>query len=181
MKSIVRTMAAAFFCIVLAGASALAQSVTIDYDHTVNFLKFKTYTWAKVHATDPAVEQRITLALNRSMKGRYMTEVAKGGDLTVTAVEASKDKQEYTDFYNALGDWSWQRPWGNAGLMDGQTGLSDIPLRTLIVDLYDTKTHKLLWRGEVTEPPAKSEDKMDQEMDKAVTQLIGQYPPKYKK
>ena len=181
MKSLARILAAAFFGVALTGASVLAQAVTIDSDPSVNFLKIKTYTWAKVHATDPAVEQRITLALNRSMKGRYMTEVAKDGDVSVTAVEASKDKQEYIDFYNSLGDWSWQRPWGSGGLLDSPATVEDIPLRSLIIDMYDTKTHKLLWRGMVTAPPAKNEDQTDQEMDKAVTQLIGKYPPKYKK
>jgi hypothetical protein len=181
MKSIARTLATLFLGVALAGASALAQTVNIDYDHSINFLKIKTYTWAKVHATDPAVEQRITLALNRAMSGRYMTEKAKDGDVMVTAVEASKDKQEYADFYNSLGDYAWQRPWGSGGLMDAQPGLADLPLRTLVVDMYDTKTHKLVWRGVVTEPAAKSEDQMGQEMDKAVTQLIGKYPPKYKK
>jgi hypothetical protein len=104
----------------LAGAASHAQTPTIDYDHTVNFLKFKTYTWEKVHATDPGVEDRITIALNRDMAGRYMTEVAKGGDVTIAAVEASHDKPEFSTFYDSLGsDYSWQRPWGS-GFMDSQ-------------------------------------------------------------
>jgi hypothetical protein len=46
--------------------------------------------------------------------------------------------------------------------------------------MYDTNTHKLLWRGTVVEPGSGG-DKEDQWMDKAVTLLIGKYPPKYKK
>ena len=115
----------------MAGAPILAQSVTIDYDHTVNFLKFKTYTWEKIHASDPDVESRITLAMQRDMAGRYMTEVAKGGDVTLTAVEATQDKQEFTTFYKDLGDYAWQRPWGSAGFMDTQATLGDIPLNTI--------------------------------------------------
>ena len=115
----------------MAGAPILAQSVTIDYDHTVNFLKFKTYTWEKIHASDPDVESRITLAMKRGMTGRYMTEVGKGGDVTLTAVEATQDKQEFTTFYKDLGDYAWQRPWGSAGFMDTQATLGDIPLNTI--------------------------------------------------
>jgi len=33
----------------------------------------------------------------------------------------------------------------------------------------------------VTEPVGGSQDKNDQKIDKAVTLLIGKYPPKYKK
>ena len=182
MRSIAKIVATGLFGIAMAATPVLAQTATIDYDHTVNFLKFKTYTWAKVHATDPSVEDRITIAFNRDMAGRYMSEVPKNGDLTVTAVEATQDQQEFTTFYDSLGsDFAWQRPWGSAGFMDGQAAPADVPVNTLIIDLYDTKSHKLLWRGTVTEPLAGSEDKKDNAIDHAVTLLISKYPPKYKK
>lgn len=53
MRSIPKTVATAFFAIAMACAPILAQTITIDYDHTLNFLKFRTYTWTGVHATDP--------------------------------------------------------------------------------------------------------------------------------
>jgi len=181
MKSFATVLATVLVGAAMAAAPVVAQTVTIDYDHSVNFLKFKTYTWEKVHATDPSVEDRITIALNRDMAGRYMSEVSKGGDVSITAVEATQDKQEFTNFYNFLGDYTWQRGWGSAGFLDSPATLQDVPLDTLIVDMYDTKTHKLLWRGAVTETVTTSEDKNDQKIDKAVTLLIGKYPPKYKK
>jgi hypothetical protein len=110
-----------------------------------------------------------------------MTEVPKGGDVTITAVEATQDKQEFSKFYDSLGDYTWQRPWGNAGFLDSPATLQDVPLNTLIIDMYDTKTHKLLWRGTVVEPLSGSQDSMNNAIDKAVTELIGKYPPKYKK
>jgi hypothetical protein len=181
MRSIGRILAAALFGTAMAAAPIVAQTVTIDYDHSVNFAKFKTYTWQKVHATDPQVEDRITIALDRDMSNRYMTEVSKNGDVTITAVDATQDKQEFSDFYASLSDYTWQRPWGSAGFMDSQATLQDVPVDTLVIDMYDTKTHKLLWRGVVTEPVAKGEDKNDRTIDKAVTELIGKYPPKFKK
>lgn len=160
---------------------AFAQSPRIDYDHTVNFLKFRTYSWGKVHATDPSVENRITIALNRDMAGRYMSEVGSGGDLTITAVEAAKDKQEFSDFYSGLdGVYNWQRPW-SSGFMESEAKPNDVPVNTLIIDMYNTKTHDLLWRGEISEPASDKTDENDQRVDKAVTELISKYPPKYKK
>jgi hypothetical protein len=181
MTSIAKLLATTLFGVAMAGTPILAQTVTIDYDHSVNFLKLKTYTWAKVHATDPAVEGRITLAVNRDMGNRYMSETANNGDVTITAVEATQDKQEYTNFYSAVNDISWQ---GGlvSGFLDNAATLQDVPLHTLIIDMYDTKTHKLLWRGAYTLSlsDAGSKDE-DQKYDKAVTQLIGKYPPKYTK
>jgi hypothetical protein len=181
MRSIAQRLATALFVTVIAAAPALAQTVTIDYDHSVNFLKFRTYTWQKLHATDPGVEDRITIALNRDMQGRFMTEVANKGDVTITAVEATQDKAEFASFYNSLSGFTWQSVTGMGGFLDAGTSLADVPLDTLIIDMYDTKTHVLLWRGAVTEPIAANEDKNDRTIDKAVTLLISQYPPKYKK
>ena len=179
--SIAKILSTAVLGTAMVGVPLLAQTTTIDYDHSVNFLKFKTYTWVKVHATDPSVEDRITIAVNRDMSGRYMTEVSKGGDVTVTAIDATQDKQEFTTFYNDLSDYTWQRGWGSAGFLDSEATLQDVPLDTLVIDIYDTKTHKLLWRGAVTEAVVNGEDKNDQRIDKAVTELISKYPPKYKK
>jgi Domain of unknown function (DUF4136) len=183
MRNIARTLAIGLFAVAMLGAPILAQTPSIDYDHTVNFLKFKTYTWQRVHATDPDVEARITLAVNRSMKGRYMTEVASGGDVTITAFTATKDKQEATSFYSTgLGDFAWQRPWGSGGFLDSQATVEDVPMGTLIIDMYDTKSHKLLWRGTYTLSPADAASKdLDQKLDKASSELIGKYPPKFKK
>ncbi len=130
MRSIARTLAATAFCIAIA-APILAQTVTIDSDPAIKFATFKTYTWKNVHATDPSVEKRITIAANRTLAGRYMKEAGSGGDITITAVEASQDKGEYATFYGTIGDFLWQRGWGSGGFMDSQATLQDIPLNTL--------------------------------------------------
>ena len=182
MTSITKMLATVLFGVAIAGTPILAQTVTIDYDHSVNFAKFKSYTWDRVHATDPAVEGRITLAVNRDMGGRYMSEAAKNGDVTIAVVEATQDKQEYASFYNGLGQFTWQRGWGSGGFLDMAATLQDVPLGTLVVDMYDTKTHKLLWRGTITLSASDISNKeADQKADKAVTELIGKYPPKYTK
>lgn len=180
MTSIAKMLATALFGVAMAGTPILAQTATVDYDHTVNFLKFKTYTWAKVHATEPSAEGRIPIALNRTMAGKYMTETSMGGDVTITVVDATKDKQEYAGFYNSISHFSWQRGWGSGGFMDGIAGLQEIPVGTLVIDMYDTKTHKIIWRGTMTEPAVTGMVNVIQ-VDKAVTQLIGKYPPKFSK
>ena len=182
MTSFAKLLATALFGVAIVGTPILAQTVTIDYDHSVNFLKFKTYSWSGVHASDSNVENRITIAVNRNMSGRYMTETAKNGDVTITVVEATQNQQEYTAFYGGISQISWQRGLGSGGFLDTAATLQDVPMNTIIVDMFDSKTLKLLWRGTITLSAADAASKeADQKADKAVTQLIGKYPPKYVK
>jgi len=178
MKSIVKMLGVAFFGATLAVPSLLAHT---DYDHTVNFLKYQTYTIDKVHATDPLVEQRIIVALNRDLGFKYMHQVPKASDVTITVVEASKDKQEYASFYDELGKLDWKRGWGAGGFLETSATVDGVTPGTLVIDMYDTKTQKLVWRGIATEPVTNSSDKNDQEMDKAVDKLFGKFPPKFEK
>jgi hypothetical protein len=174
-------LAVALFGVAIAGTPILAQTVTVDYDHSVNFLKFKSYTWNRIHATDPGVETRITIAVDRDLAGSFFHQESKNGDVTIAVVEATQDKREYSDFYSGLNNLSWQRGWGSGGFLDTAATLQDVPLDTLVVDIYDTKTQKLIWRGMVTEPVTKSEDKNDRKMDSAVNLLFAKFPPKYSK
>jgi hypothetical protein len=167
---------------VIAGATARAQAVTVDYDHTVNFLKYKSYTLQKLHATDPGVESRLTIAIDRDLQARYLHPEDKDPDIIIAVVESNQDKQEYSTFYDGLGGLSWQRGWGAGGFLDTSATLQDIPAGTLIFDMWDRKTQKLIWRGAITEPASVTSDKeADQKMDKAIGQLLAQFPPKFKK
>jgi hypothetical protein len=42
---------------------SLAQKVETDYDHSVNFSQYHTYSWGHVHSTDPFFEDRIRQAV----------------------------------------------------------------------------------------------------------------------
>ena len=182
MRSIAKMLAAALFGTLLAGASALAQAVNVDYDHTINFLKYKSYTLEKLHATDPSVETRLTIAIDRDLQARYLHPEGKDPDIIVAVVESNQDKQEYTTFYDGLAGLSWQRGWGSGGFLDNAATLQDIPAGTLVFNMWDGKTKKLIWRGIITEPASVMSDKeADQKMDKAVGQLLAQFPPKFKK
>lgn len=48
MKSIARGFVAALFATAMAAGPMFAQTVTVDYDHTVNFLKVQDVYMAKM-------------------------------------------------------------------------------------------------------------------------------------
>jgi hypothetical protein len=181
-KPFAKMLATALFCTVIAGAPAMAQAVNVDYDHTINFLKFKSYHLQKVHATDPNVESRLTIAVDRDLQSRYLHPVDNDPDLIIAVVESNQDAMDYTNFYAGLNGLDWQRGFGGGGFLDSTKTVGDIPAGTLVLDMWDGKTKKLIWRGMITEPAAVTSNKeADQKMDKAIGQLLAQFPPKFKK
>ncbi len=132
-----------------------AQSVSTDYNHQADFSQYHTFSLYKVQATDPLVDERIKDAIRKDLTAKGLQEASTGADLNVTAIESTKDKQEYNTFYDGLGGsgygwggWGgWGGRWGGGGMSDASTTVTTVPVGTLMVDLYDAKTHQLQWRG----------------------------------
>jgi hypothetical protein len=177
VTSIAKILGIALFASTLGVAAGHAQVASIDFDHAINFYKFRSFSMDRIHATDPLVEQRIIVAIERDLKAAPMQEDAKGGDLIVTACEAALDKEECGSFYNDPASRDWKRGWGTGGFSETSPTV-EVPAGTLVVDMYDRKTNKLVWRGMIAQPTDGSSGKNDQRMDKAVNSLLGKFPPK---
>jgi hypothetical protein len=161
--------------VVLFSVAALAQKVTTDYDHSVNFSQYHTYSWGHVHSSDPLFEQRIRDAVDHDLQAKGWQEVPSGGDVTLTAVAIKRHRAEYSTFYDGLGPgWRWHG-WG-AGM--ATTTVQDIPIGTLVLDMYDTSSRNLLWRGEARDQLSDKPDKDTQKLQKAVDKMLDKFPPR---
>jgi Domain of unknown function (DUF4136) len=154
---------------------ALAQKVETDYDHSVNFNQYHTYSWGHVRSTDPFFEQRIRDAVDQDLQTKGWQLVPAGGDVTLTAVAIKKNQAEYTTFYDGLGGgWRWHG-WGG-GM--ATTTVENIPVGTLIIDMYDTSTKQLLWRGLAHDQLSDKPDKDTKKLEKAVNKMFDKFPPR---
>src|SRR5258708_21524630 len=95
----------------ISGIAAKAQKVKTDYDRNANFSQYKTYSWAKVKATDQLWVDRIKSSVDSTLAAKGLTPVASGGDISITAMEITKDEQTLNTFYDGFGGW----PWGGFG------------------------------------------------------------------
>ena len=59
-----------------ASLPARAQKVETDYDHSVNFSQFHTYSWGHVHSSDPFAEARIREDVDRVLQARGWQQVS---------------------------------------------------------------------------------------------------------
>ncbi len=176
MKKLLGTAA---FVAILVGAPLFAQDVNVDYDHSYQFNKTKSYSWGKIQVSDPALEPRVAIAIDHVIQGYGFNESDKDkkGDIIVTAVEANNPRQ-YVAFYRGMSGLDWHRGWGSGGFSDTAAQLRQIHGGTLIVDIYDGATKKLVWRGIAAQGISSKERANEDNVDKAVNTMFANYPPK---
>jgi hypothetical protein len=177
MNKVVKTLLAGAVAVLLLPHSGLAQKVEADYNHSANFSQYHTYTWGHVASSDPLFESRIRDAVDHALqeKGWRLAPEGADADVTVTAVAKKRSQKEYTTFYDGLGPrWRWHG-WGT-GM--ATTSVEDVPVGTLIVDLYDTSSRDLVWRGVARDTLSDKPEKNTEKLEKAVDKMFDKFPPR---
>jgi len=163
--------------ILLFAGKLSAGQVKTDYDRNANFGQYKTYSWEKVKTQNPLDADRIKSAVNASLGAKGWTMVDSGGDISVVAMEITKNQQTLNTFYDGFGGgWGWRR-FGGGGFGEATTTTETYKVGTLVVDLFDTKTKELVWRGNASDTLSNNSDKNIKNMDKDVEKMFKQFPP----
>ena len=160
------------------GANAsLAQQVKTDYDRNTDFTQYKTYSWEKVQTQDPLWVDRIEQAVNAALVAKGWTLVPSGGNVSIVAIEMTRNQQTLDTFYNGFGGgWRW-----GGGFGDATTTADTYKVGTLVVDLFDTNSKKLIWRGSSSDTLSDKSDKNIKNLDKGVQKMFDHFPPGEKK
>src|SRR5215510_179318 len=144
-----------------------AQHVTTDSDPAAPFATYKTYAWTPGTASAISLtEQRIHDGVNAQLKGKGMTQVDSNSNVFVaTHVTTHTVPQIIADGFG---------PWGFGG---GMATVQTYTEGSLIVDLYDAATRKMVWRGVATSTVSNNPEKTPEKIDKALRKMFGRYPP----
>ena len=154
---------------------SFAQHVKTDYDHSANFGQYKTFSWEKVQTKDPLMIDRIKDAVNGALSAKGWTLVPSGGDVEVFAIETTQNQQTLDTFYNGFGGG---RRWGGFGAFgDATTTTETYTVGTLVVDLFDAKTEKLIWRSSSSDTLSNNADKNTKNLGKGVNKMFQHFPP----
>jgi hypothetical protein len=163
--------------IMLTTIPSVAQQVKTDYDRNTNFSQYKTYSWSSVKTKDPLLVDRIKSAVNSSLAAKGLTQVDSGGDLSIVAMEITKNQQTLNTFYDSgFGGWRWGGGFGNA-----TTTTETYKVGTLVVDLFDTQSKELAWRGSASDTLSNNSDKNIKNLNKGVEKMFKHFPPEAKK
>ena len=123
--------------------------------------------------------------IRRDLKYHNWREVPHGGDVVITAIGGQNEAKQYQSFYDGLGPgfgyggyggW-WGGGWGGGG--ENTTTVREIPIGTLVVDMYDTHTKNLVWRGTSNEQNSDNMNKNSGKLQKAIDEMFYKFPPKH--
>ncbi len=172
-------------------ASALAafgDSVRTDYDHGVNFAQYHTYSWGQVQTSDPFFVDRIKQAVNQQLRAKGWQLQPSGGAVTVFATDNVHNQKEVQTMYDGWGGgwgggwgwgrWGWGGGWAGPGLGEATTTTSNQPVGNLVIDLFDSGSKSLLWRGLATEDLSTNANKNTKSLDNDINKMFHGFPPK---
>jgi len=163
----------------LAGTS-FAQQVKTDYDRSADFGKYKTFSWEHVKTQDALDVDRIKSAVNAALTAKGWAQVDSGGDISIMAIQMTHDQQTLNTFYDGFGGgWGWRRFGGGGfgGFGDATTTTDTYQVGTVVVDLFDTKTKQLLWRGTTSDTLSNNSNKNIENLNKGVEKMFKKFPP----
>ena len=179
----------ALLCLLfLAGAAAVrAQDVSVDFDRSSDFSKFKTYSWADgVPAKNPLIDQQIRSNIEGQLAARGLRRVEGESDLRLLYMVAiDMDIEVAKSRWSTTGDWAGQMRSG----ISVRSQSWDVEVGTLVVFLTDASDKQLLWRGTASTildkrsnnrsiMDAMNEDarKAEKRVRKSVEKMFKQYP-----
>jgi len=163
--------------LLLAATVAVAQDVKTDFDHTANFSRYKTFMWIKQpNPGNPLMKQRIIDAVNAQLQVRELREVSSNADLGVSANVATQERHTLQSFYDDFPGWGWRHFWG-PGPGSVTTYVDTYEVGTLVVDLFDTQSKRVVWWGTATDTVSSKPEKNTKKLDKSVEKMFKDFPP----
>jgi hypothetical protein len=162
------TICAMLMCIT--SAIAVAQQVSVNYNHSQSFTPYHTYAWGADNANqvqNSILAQVAVQGIDSALQGKGWQKVAPGQnpDVLVTASGGMKQQTSYS-------------AWGMRGIGGGMGGITpeQSVIGTLIVDLYDAKTQSLVWRAIGQNTLNNNGNKNQQMVQKALAKMFKQWP-----
>lgn len=184
MKSILTKTGVIVLGSVILFSVAHAQKTSAGYDQNVDFSNYKTFAFDKDGARNPFVNAMIVEAVARELTTRGLTKVDTDPDLRVVYLAASGPNLQVASlpFYQVVNPTY-------SGLVGGASiAMWDVTTGTLVIDLFDVKTDRVVFRGTATDvlqraPSAdfRADAKLvSKPINKGIVKIFKKYPVKGK-
>ena len=156
------------FGLLLGSAVAVSAQVKVDFDKDADFTRYKTWSWRRgTPAPNPVADKRLREAIEARMAAGGLKRTEQGGDLEVVYHAAGENRI-------GVEKLGYKEP-------DFQTEakrVTYVRVGTVMLDMVDAKTQKVVWRGEAEGVANPSQSDVTAKIDAAVGQLFAKFPPK---
>lgn len=177
--------------LVLALSACSSVPVSTDYNTGYAFDNAARYAWLERKGiSDPRVdndlvEARVRRAVDDQLRSRGLTKAASvdEADVLVTYFIGQEEKIDIRTFRSRFGYypcWHCYGPYGGPGWgYDNDVWVTEYTQGTLVIDLIDAKTRKLVWHGvaERRVPAFKTPQERDAYIRETVSAILEQFPP----
>jgi hypothetical protein len=158
----------------IAVGCAQTARTTTNFDPSTNFSGYRTYSWRAASRVDRGpMDERITRSVDRELQRKGLVQVPQSGDLEVSFFVSVDQRLDISwDDLNSP-YWSfWDRR------LHGQTTAREVPEGTIVVDLFDGRKNRLVWRGvSVDELDAETGD-LETRISFVTAEMFQDFPPR---
>ena len=169
--------------VMLIAAPGLAQKVTIDYAHGFDWDSVTTFQYVDTADSNIKDNQmmadRVASMIRKEMREGGLREVGENPDLFITYHFTSEERKSYnttTMGYGGYGGYwdgwgGWGDPFGGPMMGTSTTREYSYEEGTLVIDAYDSKEKKMVWRGSGTVTVKSKPEKQIKQVDKILKKL----------
>jgi hypothetical protein len=151
-----------------------AQSVKVHYDESVDFTKFKNYSWTKgLPASSPQIHRFIVQEIDRQLLSKGLSRVEVGGDLNLTYY-ASLDENLNIGAVEYMKNSDYQK-WGEHEPVYGPKMVGML-MAKMVFDVVDASTNKLIWRGRAKDAYTPNQARGQKRAHRALEKLFARFP-----
>ena len=176
----------AFLLLAGLAPSVVGQKVKVGYDKTVDFSKYKTYTWAEptMPPTRPFVHGAVVDSVDYELKNKGLQRTDKDGDLLLAGAggiafgASAAAGAPVLSVYGSPPIFPTTSVWtGSSGTLP--TATSYVPQGALQLQFVDRATNRVVWNGNVSTnlDMERQKESLDR-IYKGITKLLKGFPPK---
>jgi hypothetical protein len=166
----------------LVSVTCLLAKTIVDYDHSVSFSRYHTYSWIGVTVQEPLWQDRVSKAIDNQLGAKGWSKVASGGDASISAFGSTATERTLETWYSGGfgGGWYHRGWWVGGGPGIATTTVERTPVGTLHIDIFDSQSKKVIWHAVCSDTLTAKPEKNEKKLEKAVAEAFKKFPPKDK-
>jgi hypothetical protein len=171
---------------------AFAHKIRVDFDHSADFGRYKTYSLAQAgNAGSPLptfpnaiVNERIAGYIEEALAAKGLKRAPAQHDLRVTYRIEVMEQPQFITYSDGWGPgWGYAPGWGYGYGPGWGGGFATTTVQMyyqglLVVDIVDVKANKVVFEGTSAQMVSSKPEKNNQKLAKAVNEVFARYPPR---